>query len=141
MEIQNPAASESDCIAFYGSLMAGFGALRDLGVAGDFEFVSACRLRGRLFDLGQYPGVIECGDDLVTGELYRIKNLRGLAVLDEYEGFDPEEPERSPFFRSAVVLADPAGVESWMYFYRWPVAESQRVASGDWAAHVATRRG
>ncbi len=136
------SSSEADpkFIAFYGSLMTSFGAQKDLGVEGDFEFVGVCRMSGRLFDLGEYPGVIESErpEDTVIGELYRIKVPRGIKVLDEYEGIERETPETSPFVRRVVRLVEPA-TESWMYFYQWPVTAEQQVASGDWAAHVASR--
>lgn len=47
-------------------------------------------VRGRLLDLGAYPGLIE-GDEWVLGELWTLAENhmpRTLAVLDEVEGYD-----------------------------------------------------
>jgi len=92
------------------------------------EFLGPATVQGRLYAIGDYPGLILSGtvDGLVTGEVYRLrKPAQMLAVLDEYEGGDYER-----------VLAD-AQLDSgettgtWVYVYRLPVDEAKRIKSGD----------
>ena len=49
------------------------------------KFVSAGRIKGRLYDLGDYPGVqTKDSDSFVTGEVYEVDQAT-LDKLDEFE--------------------------------------------------------
>src|SRR5688500_3767278 len=82
-------------IAFYGSLMQSHGMQRDLRIAGQVELVGPCQIFGVLYNLGDYPGLVESAADRVHAELYRIKDLAVLALLDSYEDYDPENEASS----------------------------------------------
>jgi gamma-glutamylcyclotransferase (GGCT)/AIG2-like uncharacterized protein YtfP len=88
--------------------------------------------RGRLYDLGWYPGVVPSDDpaDLVRGELFALPSAAAplLAELDRYEG-----PEFSRVC-APVTLADASAVESWIYLYTREVNGLPRIASGDFLA-------
>lgn len=129
----------ADCrlIAFYGSLLSPFPTQERLGVDQALERLGPCRLRGRLLDLGAYPGLVE-GPGLVRGELYRLADPAALAVLDGFEGYRPEDPGGSEYLRRAEELAEPA-VTAWVYRLRQAPAGAAPVAGGDWARHLAGR--
>jgi gamma-glutamylcyclotransferase (GGCT)/AIG2-like uncharacterized protein YtfP len=99
-------------------------------------------IRGRMYNLGEYPGVIlasdpHAGEDeagVVPGALFSIPDIPGgpdasaiLARLDAYEDFRPEDPEGSLFLRqiaTATVIAGAAGsipegaeIDCWVYTY------------------------
>jgi len=50
-------------------------------------FVGEGRVRGRLVDLGRYPGLIDGVGD-VRGEIYQLDDPQLLAVLDREEGYN-----------------------------------------------------
>jgi gamma-glutamylcyclotransferase (GGCT)/AIG2-like uncharacterized protein YtfP len=68
-------------------------------------------VRGRLYDLGSYPGVVldEKGKKIL-GKIFRLpQEPEVLKRLDEYEEFDSAQPEASLFVRK-----------------KWPVTRSDR---------------
>jgi gamma-glutamylcyclotransferase (GGCT)/AIG2-like uncharacterized protein YtfP len=88
-------------------------------------------IQARLYDLGQYPGVVLSDEpvDTVAGELFILPGDTAiLARLDEYEDFRPSDPTNSLFVRQQVLatLQDGpnAGTEiaCWVYTYNRPVS-------------------
>jgi gamma-glutamylcyclotransferase (GGCT)/AIG2-like uncharacterized protein YtfP len=91
---------------------------------------------GRLYDLGRYPALTE-GGERVHGWLCELLDADAtLPALDRYEGVATEGTaglfERT---RAPVTLATGEVVEAFVYFYRGPVSDQQRVPGGDWLAH------
>ena len=118
-------------IAFYGSLMQSQGMQQDLRIAGQLELVGPCQIFGTLYDLGDYPGLIESATERVQAELYRIKDPAVLALLDAYEDYHSNDEAGSLYLRRVVRLAEP-DLNCWVYFYNREVFESQRVPHGNW---------
>ena len=125
--------------------------MSDLGMAGDFLFVygtlrssftnpharllaqqatlrGPARVRGRLYDLGEFPGmrVATAGEEWVRGELHELRDEVILAELDRYEG-----PE---FLRQECIAITDGGFEvrAWVYGYTGELSEDQRIVSGDY---------
>ena len=96
-------------------------------------WIGPARLRGRLYHLGSYPGMVLTADaEWVSGELYQLRDGTGiLAELDEYE-------QSAGFSRvsGGVVAADGEDLPAWVYIYDLAVNETQRIVSGDYAAHL-----
>src|SRR5687768_15321910 len=67
----------------YGTLMRGYGLHHVLGPRA--ERLGTATARGRLLDLGRYPGVVE-GRGWVRGEVYRLRDPQVLAAVDRAEG-------------------------------------------------------
>lgn len=126
-------------IVLYGSLMRGLGAMDSLGISDRLRYVGPCLCSGELFDLGHYPG-LRLGDARVVGELFAPLDPHVLGVLDEFEGFDPERPRESLYLRERVNLIQPAQTCAWIYFYNRVPEAGTRVVSGDWRAHLHSRR-
>jgi gamma-glutamylcyclotransferase (GGCT)/AIG2-like uncharacterized protein YtfP len=113
-------------IAFYGTLMRGFGAQRRLGVEGALRYEGACRIAGALWDLGPYPGLTEGGGE-AAGELFAVLDEAVLATLDEFEGLE--------YARRRVALIEPP-VEAWIYFLAAHPRGRALVPSGCWRTHT-----
>lgn len=124
----------SPLLATYGTLMRAFDFQDELGVRGRMEFVEPCRWDGTLYDIGPFPGAVP-GAGTIHGELFRLDSPEVWTVLDQYEGYDPDQPEASPFVRRRVGLAAP-DVTAWVYWYNGSVADQPQVASGDWGDYV-----
>lgn len=133
------ASSVLDRVFAYGTLMEGFVRRPLLGPA---ILEGLGRIRGSLYDFGEYPGVVLDDGGWVAGELYRVPDLDGrLPVLDREEGYDPRDEARSLYVRrrAPVHLAEGPPREAWLYVYTGPPGRGPRIASGDWRAHVASR--
>ena len=95
------------------------------------RFVEFGKVRGRLVDLGPYPGIVT-GVGQVKGEVYRIDDPELLAVLDREEGYN--------FERSRVIatLASGRHARVWLYRYRGPRERAMPIPGGDYRrAHPA----
>lgn len=97
------------------------------------RYAGAAQVRGRLYNLGRYPGMLEPfnDDDWVHGDLYDLgEGTTTLVELDAYE--QAESPLPAYFERrlGEAVRADGTSVPVWIYWYRGEAAESQRIASG-----------
>lgn len=132
-------ADEPRWVALYGSLMRGLGAAEHLGIAERLRFVGPCVLEGELFDLGDWPGM-RPGNGRVVGEIHALLDPDVLAMLDEFEDFDPADPRGSLYLRGRVRLVEPAGATAWTYVYNRIPDASARIPSGDWRRWRTERR-
>jgi gamma-glutamylcyclotransferase (GGCT)/AIG2-like uncharacterized protein YtfP len=106
------------------------------------RWVSQARVRGRLHDLGPYPGLVMGGSEWVIGEIYRIDP----AIEPALDRLEEVWPDRTGEYRRVLawVIADYQGREqaSAALVYEmdariaraWPV-----IAGGDWIAHIQGR--
>ena len=128
-------------IAVYGTLRQGNSANRKMAGC---TFVSTTTVKGQLYNLGWYPGLI-LGDDhspsvvdrtlAVAVEVYEapqdtLEASKVLTQLDTYEGYSASSPEHSLYLRKPVFTED--GQEVFIYEYNHPVSEDQLIPSGDW---------
>ncbi len=134
----------TDCqlLFLYGSLLTGTG-LRGL----DAKVRHACRplgtahIRGRLYDLGRYPGAVasESDKEHVYGTLVRVSNLALWKALDHYEAYDPIRPARSEFIRAlttATLMDTKEQMTCWVYYYNGRVVHRPRIRSGKYKEHL-----
>lgn len=106
-------------------------------LAAGSQWLGQARMPGRLYDLGQYPGMLAAveADDWVCGDLYELdKPAHMLAVLDRYEGCDSAAAHPWLFERvlATAVTTDDLCQSAWVYLYRQHVPEQQRIRSGNY---------
>jgi gamma-glutamylcyclotransferase (GGCT)/AIG2-like uncharacterized protein YtfP len=112
-----------DWLFVYGTLRRGAGSDWALRLEQDAEHAGPAITLGHLYDLGEYPGLVE-GSDSVTGDLYGV-SAGLLAELDDYEGAE--------FQRISTWARCGAGhYECWVYQYAGNLSGQPRIASGDW---------
>jgi gamma-glutamylcyclotransferase (GGCT)/AIG2-like uncharacterized protein YtfP len=116
--------SPSEMVFVYGTLRRG--GSNHFRMAGA-EFVAAGTVRGRLYRIDWYPGLIadeNVGD--VVGEIYQL-SAGMLPGLDDYEG---------PEYRRAMmeVRTDRTTIQAWVWLWTGAVDENRRIACGDWMA-------
>jgi gamma-glutamylcyclotransferase (GGCT)/AIG2-like uncharacterized protein YtfP len=124
---------KKEYIALYGSLMKTFNGVGQLGVEGKLKYVSKCEISGKIYDLGEYPGLV-FGDGVVVGELYEICDLSVFKILDKFERYYPEDRGNSLFIRTCLKLEN-SEIDAWIYAYTNDISENKRVTSGDWEAY------
>jgi pyruvate carboxylase len=128
----------TDKIFVYGTLRQGYSLHRHLRQVGA-KYAGAGQIRGRLFDLGEYPGVLPSTrpSDSVRGELYDLESPRDqLSALDALEEYDPRRPRNSLFRRriAEVRLDDGQKCKAWVYFFNRKPRSAQLIPQGDYSA-------
>ena len=124
--------TDSAYLFVYGTLLDKeneFGAL----LLQNSTFVTDGRLRGKLYDLGEYPGavVVEDMDNWVYGSVYSIRNPEvTLKILDRYEGFGDDFLQPNLFVRERVKVETIANMlECWVYLYNLSVDGLRHITS------------
>lgn len=102
------------------------------------QHLGKAKMRGRLYDLGRYPGMTSGEEgDWVQGDVFELHEAADtLAELDRYEGCD-----RTPCLferRSGIAKLDNGTpLEAWYYEYQG-TAREKRIASWPMEARAAT---
>lgn len=115
----------------YGTLMSG--GENHLLLAPHAELIGPGRMRGRLFVVDYYPGLVETEDpgETVVGEVWRVLEPDLLPELDDFEGCT----EAPPLFVRAsrtVMLDGGSPLAAWVYVYARSPSGLQSILSGDW---------
>lgn len=100
--------------------------------------IGAAHVRGRLYNLGEYPGgVIDLSaNTTIRGELVELPADKAiLDALDRYEEFDPSRPQESLFVRkkAKISLANGRKVEGWMYVYNRNPGNAPVIRGGNYS--------
>ncbi|MDX2046248.1 MAG: gamma-glutamylcyclotransferase family protein [Chitinophagaceae bacterium] len=121
----------------YGSLRKGFHHPAYQYLSDYFHFVGDARVKGLLYDLGEYPAAVPTKDEkYITGELYSILNVGEfswiIGQLDDYEGVIVE-PGETPLYKRvlATIYHNNKPTQAWIYWYNGPVEGKPLITSGD----------
>jgi gamma-glutamylcyclotransferase (GGCT)/AIG2-like uncharacterized protein YtfP len=100
------------------------------------SFFSSARIRGKLFDIGEYPGVVLFPeeDDFVFGIILQMDEPETiLALIDIYEGYGHDQPQPNEFIRVLTQAETESGlVDCWIYVYNMPYQNVPQIASGNY---------
>ena len=125
-----------DLIFVYGSLMSTVPSAASSWLQQQARLVGEDQVRGYLYDLGQYPGIIidDSSPDLVKGEVYQLYQVdTGLSYLDAYEGTEITRPEYE-----RIQCATTAGRLCWVYQFLWTGPSYSLITSGDYCTYYPT---
>ena len=108
--------------------------------------VGQASVRGRLYDLGEYPGAVlsEKSRSVIRGEVFELPGDRStLTSLDSYEGFEPNNRSSSLFLRRAwpVTMDDGKKLRCWVYVYNGTMKAAQPLRSGRYSSRISRRAG
>ena len=124
---ESPTTAAPDFLFVYGTLRRGFRLHHHLKRLGA-QFVGNGKVRAELFDLGEFPGARASTKPgkRVAGELYRLhKVAKSLHVLDQIEGFTPQNPGMFQRGTAEVTLPNAEHRLAWIYWYRWRCPRSR----------------
>ena len=123
--------SETLLLFTYGLLRPGQTGHRSLDLAAKTRLAGPDRIHGRLYHLGEYPGLIIGAPGIVLGELLAFDDPALVHELDAYELYDSDQPNASEYRRVEVDLLD-SGKRALTYEYNRPVKSRPIIASGEW---------
>ena len=126
---------KGDLFVFYGLLKQGAAGMpADLPLEASGTFTGPCRFRGRLLDLGGFPGVVD-GEQLCHGVRYELNDVSIIGAMDAFEDVT-DDPATSLYTRRQIPLLDdhgaPTGEQAWIYWYNQPAEGFHDVADGNW---------
>lgn len=127
----------------YGTLRPGLAPASVADVMDAAEVLGLATVPGRLYDLHAYPGAVldDSAPHPIHGLLLQLPT-NSWPRLDEYEGFDPADPEHSLFVRTrcTATLAGGQRVAAQIYFYNADPRGARQIASGRYDPHTAMKR-
>ena len=108
------------------------------------EYMDKAHIRGTLYDLGRYPGVLigPGQDDQVYGEVFRlIDREQALLALDEYEECAPHSPTPHLYHRRKFTAETESGptVSCWVYVFNRSVEGCEYIPGGDYLTYLGER--
>ena len=121
----------------YGSLRSGFHSPVYEYVSRFFNLIGDAKVKGKLYDMGSYPGGVPANDDaFIIGELYRIRDEPefswAIGQLDDYEGVNVESDEVQLYRRElSDVFINGEIIPAWIYWYNGEVSGRPVITSGD----------
>lgn len=121
----------------YGSLRSGFHHPAYEYISRHFSLISEGRVKGHLYDMGNYPAAVPTEDDAyIVGELYQLNHENEFSwafeQLDDYEGVKPEEGESALYRREVTTIyINGQTQQAWIYWFNGDVEDHPIVASGD----------
>lgn len=129
----------SESIFLYGTLLPGAAPREIAEAAAQLRFTGEGFVRGRLYDLGHYPGAVldAAAEGRICGAVFTLPDDPAvLRALDAYEEFDPAAPGLSQFVRvrAMATLAAGGSAECWIYVYNRDVRGVRGIESGVWRA-------
>ena len=106
----------------YASLRAGFHSPAYEYITRFFQPAGEAFVKGKFFFTGKTPVAISSDEDVIEGELYKLKDLHdfswAFSQLDDYEGLNVEEGEVPLYKRELVtVTSSNLSVSAWIYWY------------------------
>ncbi|MES2003619.1 MAG: gamma-glutamylcyclotransferase family protein [Bacteroidota bacterium] len=130
----------------YGSLRSGFQHHAYTYISRYFTLVAEAKVKGRLYDMGEYPAAVPTSEDAyIIGELYQVNHADefswAMAQLDDYEGLHTENGE-APLYRreKTIVLTANGLAEAWVYWFNGNLSNRPVVESGDVLAYIKQKK-
>lgn len=107
---------------------------------GAIPFSLYATIKGELFLIDWYPGLVLHESDTVIGEVYQLNDPeKAFIYLDEYEGADDaKNPEYERVLVSVKV--DNEMIQCWTYIYSHPVDKSSLIPNGDFISHLNSKK-
>src|SRR5262245_13071179 len=130
----------------YGSLRSGFRSPAYEYISRFFHFVANARVKGKLLDMGSYPGGVPTDEEaFIVGELYGIKDESefswAIGQLDDYEGVSVESDEVQLYRREITdVFVNDEMIRGWIYWFNGDVSERPLIASGDLMEYLQEKK-
>ena len=99
------------------------------------DLVTEGRVRGKIYKIAWYPGLVLGDEGEVIGEVYSV-DASQLLELDVFEGLSAGEIEGCEYRRVKAVVYGPNGktVAAWVWEWIGPFDGKDVLVQGDWIA-------
>ncbi len=130
----------------YGTLRSGLHHPAYEYISNKFVLAGEARVKGRLYDMGDYPAAIPTKDEYyIVGELYQLKEDQDfswvIAQIDDYEGVNPEPGEPVLYKREMTHVEIGGKISSaWIYWYNSDISGKPIIESGDVLQYIQQKK-
>lgn len=135
----------------YGTLRTGLNHPVIREIKDDVEWMGESFIKGKLFDIGNYPGAVKDIDvkntekkrRSIKGEVYLVKYPKKVfRILDEYEGFQEQFAAGSEYYREQelITLQNGKKIQAWVYWYNLPVEGKRRIRHADYLEYLKKKK-
>jgi len=132
----------NDLLFVYGSLLSADNEFANY-LSNNADFYGNGKFKGKLYDIGEYPGAILSDDDAynISGSIYKLNNpMQTLKVLDDYEGFGDGQEQPDLFVRQLLSVETITGtISCWVYLYNLSANDFIEIRSGDYIKYLRSR--
>ena len=129
-----------DLLFVYGTLLGSLSNSMTDFLKRESVFIGEAYLKGRLYDLGRYPGIVAQDDSPyeVFGHVYQLSNPEeALKVLDYYEDIPDGKQTTSEYIRAlAPVRIENNYQHCWVYMYNKSTANLKEIDSGNYLEYI-----
>jgi gamma-glutamylcyclotransferase (GGCT)/AIG2-like uncharacterized protein YtfP len=132
----------SEYLFLYGTLLTDEPPAEVVATLRSLRRIGPAQVRGRLYDLGEYPGAIlrPSAKTVIQGQVFELPATRTIwKALDRYEEFDPANKEGSLFVRTKTRarLTNGHQVDCWVYVYNDDPGTAPLVVDGNYSKSEA----
>jgi gamma-glutamylcyclotransferase (GGCT)/AIG2-like uncharacterized protein YtfP len=107
-------------------------------------YLSPGKTKALLYDIGEYPGAIikNNTDSYIHGSVFKLLHPKeNLRVIDDYEGFGPEQDQPNLYIRTVLSIETDTGIiDAWIYLYNLPVDSLPQIATGNYAEYIKQKK-
>ena len=125
---------EIDKLFVYGTLLKNFDNEMAVYLKNNSVFLGKGFFRGKLFDLGEYPGAIyePASDYKVYGNIFELKNITAtLGKLDEYEEVGDKYGKPNEYRREIIdIFYNDSVIKCWVYLFNRDTKNYPQIISG-----------
>ncbi len=107
---------------------------------GAIPFSLNASIKGELYLIDWYPGLVLNENNTVIGEVYQLNDPeKAFTYLDEYEGADDSNNPEYERVLVSVKMVDEM-IQCWTYIYLHPVDKSSLIPNGDFISHLNSKK-
>ena len=133
---------EKNRLFVYGTLLGSLSNSMADYLKRESQFLGEAYLRGRLYDLGQYPGLVpdENSPYLVYGHVFELYSPEtALKILDHYEDIPDGKETTNEYIRSLLnVSLENKPFDCWVYIYNHSTQGLKEIKSGNYLEYIET---
>lgn len=131
-----------DYLFVYGTLSPNHAPREVAGAVRRLRSIGAATVKGRLYNFGEYPGAIldSSARRKISGQVFALPDDQSvLKSLDDYEDYQPHDPQASLFVRKRATarLDDGRELRCWMYVYNRDPGDAPIISGGDYTKSKA----
>lgn len=131
--------TEPTYLFVYGTLRKDFFLPLREKIATDIQWMDYAKIKGQLFNIGEYPGAVPHHVGYIHGEIIKVlAPQKVFRILDDYEGYKQGAEKVAEYRRKKEIAEMENGtfVNVWIYWYNFPLGSAERIRGSDYLNYL-----